>query len=115
MSGIAGIIHFDGKPVNRELLVRMTDVMKSQAPDERGIWISGNVGFGHAMLRTSPESENEHEPCSLHNQVWITADARVDGRMELIEQLRSAGHRVPMDSPDVELILRAYAAWVNRF
>lgn len=115
MSCIAGIVNLDGAPVDRELLERMTGAMKNRAPDASNVWISGNVGFGHAMLRTTPESENEHQPCSLDGKVWITADARIDGRDELIEKLRSAGRQVKSDVPDVELILHAYAAFGEKF
>lgn len=111
MSCIAGIMNLDGAPVDGELLVRMTGPMKSRAPDENGLWCSGNVGLGHAMLRISPESEHEHQPCTLDGQVWITADARIDGRAELIAKLRSAGERVRSEAPDAELILHAYRVY----
>ena len=115
MSCIAGIINFDGAPVDRELLERMTEAMSSRAPDETNIWVSNNVGFGHAMLRISPESKHEHQPFTLDGQVWITADARIDGRLELIAKLRSAGFEVRQDAPDVELILHAYSAFGESF
>ncbi len=115
MSCIAGIINLDGAPVDRALLARMTDTMKNRAPDESNVWVSGNVGFGHAMLRISPESEDEHQPCTLDGQVWITADARIDGQAELIRQLRSAGQQVRISAPDVELILHAYSAFGESF
>jgi asparagine synthase (glutamine-hydrolysing) len=115
MSGIAGIINLDGAPVDGELLERMTGAMKARAPDENNIWVSGNVGFGHAMLRISPESKHEHQPCTLDGQVSITADARIDGRVELIAKLRSAGCEVRQDAPDVEVILHAYSAFSESF
>jgi asparagine synthase (glutamine-hydrolysing) len=43
--------------------------------------------------------------------LWVTADARIDGRAELIKKLGGAGLGGPKDAPDAELILRAYAAW----
>ncbi len=115
MSCIAGILNLDGAPVDRALLERMTASMKARAPDDCGTWVAGHVGFGHAMLRLSPESENEHQPCSLDDGVWITADARIDGRSELIGQLRAAGRPVKAGVPDVELILHAYYAFGDSF
>lgn len=115
MSCIVGIIDLDGAPVDRKLLEEMTYSMKDRAPDEIGVWCSGNIGFGHAMLRISPESKNEHQPSSLDGEVWISADARIDGREELIRQLRSAGKHVQADVPDVELILYAYSAFGDTF
>jgi len=111
MSCIAGIINLDGAPVDRALLERMTSAMRHRAPDENGMRCAENVGLGHAMLRISPESADEHQPCTLDGQVWITADARIDGRAELVARLHSAGEPVRRDAPDVELILHAYRAF----
>lgn len=89
----------------------MTDFMAYHGPDAQKIWLNGPVGFGHAMLRTTPESEREIQPQSLDNQVWITADARVDGRADLVSKLLPRGCRVTNKTPDVELILNAYQVW----
>lgn len=115
MSCIAGIINLDGAPVDRELLERMTGAMNKRAPDACEVWCSGKVGVGHAMLRISPEQDNERQPCTLDGQVWITADARVDGQADLIRRLRSAGRQVRIGAPDVELILHAYGAFGESF
>jgi asparagine synthase (glutamine-hydrolysing) len=111
MSGIAGILNFDGAPVDRELLSGMTELLACRGPDEQAVWAEGAIGFGHAMLRTRFESANERQPCSIDGKVWITADARVDARDELIAALRSRGRECSASAPDPELILHAYAAW----
>jgi asparagine synthase (glutamine-hydrolysing) len=111
MSGIVGIVNLDGAPVDRPLLKEMTDHLCFRGPDAQSIWIDGNVGFGHTMLRTTWESESEHQPLSLDGQVWITADARVDDRENLLEKLKSKGQEVVSTAPDVELILHAYHAF----
>lgn len=108
MSCIAGLVNLDGAPVDRVLLERMIGSMKSRAPDGHELWSSGNVGLAHALLRISPESVDERQPCTLDGQVWITADARLDGRAELVAALRSAGALVRGEAPDAELILHAY-------
>ena len=111
MSGIVGIINLDGRPVSRELLRRMTDFMIYRGPDAQEIWSAGPVGFGHAMLRTTRESLKESQPLSLDGEIWITADARIDGREELIGKLESKVAADLGDVTDVELILRAYNVW----
>src|SRR5260370_40495699 len=124
MSGIVGIINLDGAPVDRDLLRRMTEFMTFRGPDAQEIWIDGNVGFGHTMLRTTWEAETEKQPLTLDGKVWLTADARIDGRTELIAELEaklrtkvqisrgsngnSSESRIPNDA---ELILLAYEAW----
>lgn len=109
MSGIVGIINLDGATVDRQMLQQMTEFMAYRGPDVQDIWVDGNVGFGHALLRTTSESLREQQPCSLDGEVWITADARIDGRAELIEKLNSSIDLKTVT--DVELILRAYQVW----
>ena len=123
MSGIVGIINLDGAPVDRDLLRRMTDFMTFRGPDAQEIWIDDNVGFGHTMLRTTWEAETEKQPLTLDGKNWLTADARIDGRTELIAELESKLRRsVRIAEPgngsgpdrlanDAELILLAYEAW----
>ncbi|MCS6806091.1 MAG: asparagine synthase-related protein [Acidobacteriota bacterium] len=111
MSGIVGIVMLDGAPVDRQLLRRMTEFMTYRGPDAQAVWSDGHVGFGHTLLRTTFESEYEQQPCSLDGQVWITADARVDGRADLIQALAAHGRDVRHTATDVELILHAYHVW----
>jgi asparagine synthase (glutamine-hydrolysing) len=123
MSGIAGIINLDGAPVDPQLLWRMTGSMTRRGPDDQQIWIDGNVGFGHTMLRSTFEADTEKQPLTLNGNVWLTADARIDGRAELISALEAKldrDLRIPLlpsrigsfRSPnDSELILFAYEAW----
>ncbi len=110
MSGIVGIVNLDGVPVDRVLLGRMTRFMTYRGPDAQQVWCESNAGFGHTMLRTTFEAENERQPLSLDGAVWLTADARVDGREELIDKLAGKG-RDAKNANDAELILHAYHAW----
>src|SRR5262245_34759543 len=59
VSGIAGICDRDGRPVDPDLLARMTDAIAHRWPDGTEYWIDGSVGFGHQMLCTTPESLRE--------------------------------------------------------
>src|SRR5215831_16110323 len=65
MSGIFGILNFDDAPVEPQLMRRMTDFMAFRGPDAQETWVDGNVGLGHAMLRTTDESLRERQPFSL--------------------------------------------------
>lgn len=64
MSGIVGIVHFDGEPVDRHLLGQMRAFMAFRGPDTQRTWIDGHVGFGHTLLKTTDESEHECQPLS---------------------------------------------------
>jgi asparagine synthase (glutamine-hydrolysing) len=118
MSGIVGILNRDGAPVERDLISRMASFMSFRGPDTQDFWVDGNVAFGHAMLRTTCEAGTEQQPLTLDGRVWLTADARLDGRRQLIATLENklgAPLKTLDNSPrppnDAELILHAYEAW----
>src|SRR5438874_2581685 len=110
MSGMTGIFNRDGAPVDRDLLSRMTAYMGFRGPDAQEIRTSGGIGFGHTLLRTTWESETENQPYVLED-VWITADARIDAREDLIRHLQAAGRHPSQNASDPELILHSYHAW----
>src|SRR5215831_15661552 len=114
MSGITGMYHLDGRPVDLALLTRMTESLAYRGPDARETWTDGPVGFGHTMLRTTDESLTERQPCSLDGQTWITADARVDARQDLVAELEASGRHYMKEANDPQLILHAYHAWGER-
>ncbi len=110
MSGIAGIVVPPGRSVDEPLLRRMAALMTYRAPDGQHTWASGPVGFAHALLSTN-DSIPTAQPHTLDGQVWITADARLDGRAGLVRKLVAAGC---LDAPlndDARLILHAYETW----
>jgi asparagine synthase (glutamine-hydrolysing) len=111
MSGFLGIINLNKRPIDRSLLQKMTEAIVYRGPDAQEVWIDAHVGFGHTMLRTTWESQTEHQPLTLDGTVWLTADARIDGRSDLTRELESAGRRDVKGANDAELILHAYHAW----
>lgn len=113
MSGIAGIVHFDGVGVDGRLLRRMTDSMAVRGPDRQEIWLDGPVGFGHALLHTNDGTAGQ-QPTSLDGQVWITADARIDARTDLVRQLNARRSHPVGEANDAQLILHAYSEWGER-
>jgi asparagine synthase (glutamine-hydrolysing) len=113
MSGIVGMLDLSGAPVDAGLLRRMTGSLAYRGPDGLGTWLDGPVGLGHTRLCTTSESEHEQQPCSLDGLVWITADARVDGRADLVAALESQGRTEVGSANDTQLILHAYHAWAE--
>ena len=92
MSGITGIYNLDGRPADRALLQRMTNVIAHRGPDGIGYWIDGSVGFGHLMLHTTPESLREKQPLADGpGGLCLTLDGRVDNRKELRAALENKG------------------------
>jgi asparagine synthase (glutamine-hydrolysing) len=115
MSGIAGLINFDGAPVEPEAIRAMLDAQAYRGPDRRGVWASGPVGLGHDLLRTVPEAEQETQPFSLDQTVWITADGRLDNRDDLVRALRHTSPEPLEGVPDCHLMLLAYHHWGEDF
>ena len=113
MSGIVGIVQFDGPALEPRLLRCLTDLLAFRGPDARETWIKGPVGFGHTLFKTTEESERDRQPLSRDENTWIIADARIDARRELISELMASDEADLADSnaTDAELILRAYGCW----
>lgn len=111
MSGFCALVRLDGAPVDAELLEGLTTALSARGPDARGTWTGGSAGLGHTLLATTDDAKHGRQPLSLDGQIWIAADARIDGRAELRRALVTRGRQVDAASLDVELILHAYHAW----
>lgn len=111
MSAIAGILRFGGAPAESSDLAAMMAAMPHRAPDGEGAWHAGSVAFGHGMLRTTPESVAERQPCvSADGKLVLVMDGRLDDRARLRDDLVARG-AVPRDETDAEYALCAYLAW----
>ena len=110
MSGIAGIVSFDGEPIRRPLVRRIVGALAFRGPDGQGVWSGGGTCLVHTSLAVS-DGPRERQPYTLDGEVWIVADARVDGREELARKLSSRAGRPLDEATDVELLLRSYLEW----
>lgn len=111
MSGIAGIIHFDGRPVAPGQVEAMTAAMHYRGPDGIHHWRRGNVALGQCMLCTTPESLEETQPLTNEDEsLVLVMDGRVDNWEELRRELLGKG-AVLRTRADAELVLRAYEVW----
>ncbi len=112
MSAIAGIYYLDERPVDRNNLESMVDILTHRGTDAFGIWHQGAIGLAHRMLWTTPESLHEQLPLQNHNLV-ITADARIDNRDQLIAALNLSDYP-SQKIADSQLILASYQKWGDR-
>lgn len=111
MSGIAAIIHFDGRPVAAGDIAAMTGAMAHRGPDGIQHVEIGAVALGHCMMHTTAESLDEVQPCvNLRGDTWLVVDGWLDNWEELrVDVLKSGG--VLRNRTDAELILAAYELW----
>ncbi len=114
MSGIVGMYERGGASLDRALLRAFTQSLAYCGPDGQDTWNNGTLGFGHTLLRTRREWQHEKQLASLDGRFFITADARIDCRDELLDAMTAkAGSEFASANlaSDSELILRAYATW----
>lgn len=61
MCGIAGICRTDGRPADRETLLRMAATLRHRGPDASGVWNDGPIGMAHTRLSIIDLS-GSHQP-----------------------------------------------------
>ena len=71
MCGVVGLINFDGKPVKREFLKKMTDSIAHRGPDGVGHWVEQNIGLGHRRLTIIDTSPAGHQPMVSADQRYV--------------------------------------------
>ncbi|MDX2437131.1 MAG: asparagine synthase-related protein [Acidobacteriota bacterium] len=114
MSGIAGLFHLDGRPVEPPQISAMVTPLLRRGPDGSGGWRDGSTGLGNTTLQTTPESRDEQQPLVLGSgRLVITADARLDNREDLMARLGLHDVETSFIS-DARLIAGAYEKWNER-
>jgi asparagine synthase (glutamine-hydrolysing) len=108
--GIAGIIRFDGAPVAREDLARMSDAQRHRGPDSDGLWAHGAVGFGHRRLAIIDLTDAASQPMKGPNGDIIVYNGEVYNFPELKRELEALGHEFASTS-DTEVVLYAWTEW----
>ena len=87
MSGIAGLVRFDGRSVTRRELERAANALNQYGPDRVDIVAKENIGLVHALMRMTPEDRFDHQPHQGASGSIITADLRLDNRDELLARI----------------------------
>ena len=109
MSGIVALLRTDGAGVDPIQLSRLAGALAARGPDGCGTRVLASAGLGHTLLATTPGAVVQ--PVTLDGEVWVTADARIDARADLVEELEGMGHGGAARASDAELLLHAYRAW----
>lgn len=119
MCGIAGVLRFDGGPVDAGLVKAMTDSLAHRGPDGEGTYISGPVGLGHRRLAIIDLSAAGRQPMSNEDEsVWVIFNGEIYNFRELRRELEAHGHGF-RSATDTEVVIHAYEEWgsecVHRF
>lgn len=87
MSGIAGLLRFDGQSVARHDLKRMANALHPHGPDRSDVMVAGGVGLVHVLMRMTPEDQFDRQPSRGASGAVITADLRLDNRDEILARI----------------------------
>ncbi|MBD3384869.1 asparagine synthase (glutamine-hydrolyzing) [candidate division KSB1 bacterium] len=108
MCGICGIVNKErGKPVEKDLLHRMCEVIQHRGPDDRGIFSRQQAGLGMQrlaiidLLTGAQPIYNEDKSCV------IVFNGEIYNHQQLGRELQAKGHRFKSQT-DTEVIIHAY-------
>jgi len=111
MCGICGEFRFDGAPVDRTLLEKMTEKLANRGPDDQGVFLDANVGFGHRRLSVIDLSTHSHQPMIDPDlDLALVFNGAIYNYQELRKELQQKGYRFYSEG-DTEVILKAYHCW----
>ncbi len=111
MSGIAAILHTNGRPVAMGQIEKMMAAMAYRGQDGSGSWHDGAVALGHCAFHTCAEDADAVQPLASEDggQVLVM-DGYLVNYADLRADLRQRGAAL-RNSSDAELVLHAYRLW----
>jgi asparagine synthase (glutamine-hydrolysing) len=108
MSAIAGIINFNGAPVDADLLRQLGDNLRSYGPDGRSEVCQSTVGVVYRAFHTNLESRDERQPLMDQDGCILAWDGRLDNREELLAALPD---QLKTGDSDSSIVMAAYHKW----
>jgi len=112
MCGLVAIIGRPGRPVERPVLERMSEVIRHRGPDGDGLVVDGSVGLAHRRLAILDPAAGA-QPMTVEG-VTLVHNGEVYNYVELRRELQALG-RTFATGTDTEVILHAYLAWGPAF
>ncbi len=117
MCGIAGIVSLN--PIDKNILVKMTDSMSHRGPDDAGYEIIKSshyfAGLGQRRLSIIDLSILGHQPMTNEDKsVWITFNGEIYNYPELKDDLLKKGHLFKSNT-DTEVIIHGYEEYGAKF
>lgn len=111
MCGIAGFVGGG----TREQVVAMTDALEHRGPDDSGIEVRGDVGFGHRRLSIIDTSARGHQPMLTPDErCMVVFNGEIYNFAHLRKSLEKKGHAFEGGS-DTEVLLHLYDEHGERF
>lgn len=108
MCGICGIVWNDrDRPVDPELIDRMTAALAHRGPDGAGIHREPGVALGHRRLSIIDIACGAQPLSNEDGTIWVVFNGEIYNFRDLRRQLESAGHRFRTHS-DTEVLVHLY-------
>ncbi len=96
-----------GRPVDRDALARMSDVLRHRGPDDAGLEVHGPAGLGFRRLSII-DLAGSHQPMANEDEsLWLVFNGEVYNYRTLRASLQERGHRLATTG-DGETILHLY-------
>jgi asparagine synthase (glutamine-hydrolysing) len=107
MCGIVGIVNYDGRAADGEVLARMNAAIRHRGPDEEGTHLGGRTGLAMRRLAIIDLACGQQPIYNADRTACIVFNGEIYNFRELRARLEEFGHEFQTDS-DTEVVLQAY-------
>jgi asparagine synthase (glutamine-hydrolysing) len=114
MCGICGTINFNGKPVKKNKLEEINNLISHRGPDDNGIYLYKNSGIAHRRLSIIDLNSGQQPLTNENNSIWITFNGEIYNYPSLKKNLLQKGH-IFRTNTDTEVIIHLYEEFGNNF
>jgi asparagine synthase (glutamine-hydrolysing) len=115
MCGICGELRFDGHPPEAAPLARMLSKLERRGPDNEGQYFNQPIALGHRRLSIIDLSPASNQPWADEALgLVLVFNGTIYNYKELRAELQARGYQFRSQG-DTEVVLKAYAAWGERF
>lgn len=113
MCGIAGCID-KNQIIDPTIINRMLTRIQHRGPDECGVYVEDNVGFGSVRLSIIDIAGGQQPIPNEDLSLWIVFNGEIFNYIELRQELESSGHKFRTHT-DTEVILHLYEEYGDDF
>ena len=114
MCGITGRVNYDPRrPIDRDVLVAMTDAVAHRGPDAAGYYEGPGIGLGHRRLSIIDLATGDQPLANEDGSVQVVFNGEIYNFADVRAELLAKGHRFRTHS-DTETIVHGYEEWGER-
>jgi len=106
MCGIFGFYGFDDK----NLLQKMSDILRHRGPDDIGFYLDKNIGLGNVRLSIIDIEGGKQPIFNEDGSIVVVYNGEIYNFRELKQYLEKSGHKFSTNT-DTEVIVHAYEEW----